>query len=199
MFAGTENIRNGTIEYMELQMKKHLFRDACIIVGSVFLAIVLVRMGIVHTLVGFTGDAYILASFVAGAFFTSVFTTAPAIAVLGSLGSTYPLFVVALVGGFGALVGDAIIFRFFKKNISQDVGYILTLTHSQKIQKLLELRMFRWFLTSIGALIIASPLPDELGLALLGMSRIPLRLFVPISFTFNVLGIYVIGMIARAL
>lgn len=199
MFAGTENIRNGTIEYMELQMKKHLFRDACIVVASVFLAIVLVRIGIVHALVALTGDAYILASFVAGTFFTSVFTTAPAIAVLGSLGATYHPLVVALVGGLGALVGDAVIFRFFKKNISQDVGYILTLTHSQKIQRLLELKMFRWFLTSIGALIIASPLPDELGLALLGMSRVPLKFFVPISFTFNVIGIYVIGIVARAL
>lgn len=180
-------------------MKKHLLRDACIVVLSVFVAIVLVRVGVVHRLVDLTGDAYVLASFVAGMFFTSVFTTAPAIAVLGSLGATYPLFVVALVGGLGALIGDAVIFRFFKKNISQDVGYALALTHSQKIQKLLELKTFRWFLTSIGALIIASPLPDELGLALLGLSRVPLKFFVPISFTFNVIGIYVVGTIARTL
>jgi hypothetical protein len=79
------------------------------------------------------------------------------------------------------------------------VDYALTLTHSEKIQKLLELKTFRWFITSIGALIIASPLPDELGLAFLGLSRIPFKLFVPISFVFNVIGIYIITILARTL
>jgi xanthosine utilization system XapX-like protein len=184
---------------MEKVMKRHLIRDGLIVLFSVYVAFFLSSIGVVDWLVSITSGFYIVSSFIAGMFFTSVFTTAPAIVLLGSIGSTNPPLIVALVGGLGALIGDFIIFRFFKKDLSQDVDYALTLTHSEKIQKLLELKTFRWFITSIGALIIASPLPDELGLAFLGLSRIPFKLFVPISFVFNVIGIYIITILARTL
>ena len=49
-----------------------------------------------------------------------------------------------------------------------------------------------------GAIIIASPLPDELGLAMMGLSRVPIAAFIPISYTMNFLGILLIEFIAGA-
>jgi hypothetical protein len=51
----------------------------------------------------------------------------------------------------------------------------------------------------VGAVIIASPLPDELGLALLGFSRIDRRYFFAISYTMNFIGIVLIGLAARGM
>ena len=50
-----------------------------------------------------------------------------------------------------------------------------------------------------GGLILASPLPDELGVAVLGFSKMRLKYFALLSFVFNFLGIAVIGLVARAL
>ncbi|HEY4478659.1 MAG TPA: hypothetical protein VI775_02350, partial [Candidatus Paceibacterota bacterium] len=50
----------------------------------------------------------------------------------------------------------------------------------------------KWLSPLIGAFIIASPLPDELGVALLGMSKIRIAVLIPLSFTMNILGIYIL-------
>ncbi|MFH1990444.1 MAG: hypothetical protein ABIJ19_01135 [Patescibacteria group bacterium] len=69
---------------------------------------------------------------------------------------------------------------------------------SEKLISIFKLRIFRWSLAFLGALVIASPLPDELGLMMLGFSKMKTSLFVPVSFLFNSLGILIIGLIARA-
>ena len=57
----------------------------------------------------------------------------------------------------------------------------------------------RWFLMGVGALIIALPLPDEIGLVMMGLSRMKARHLIPISFVLNSLGIALVGLVARAL
>lgn len=68
-----------------------------------------------------------------------------------------------------------------------------------KIKALINLRLFRWVSFALGALIIASPLPDELGISLLGFSKMKTVWFVPVSYVFNGIGILLIGAVARAL
>ena len=57
-------------------------------------------------------------------------------------------------------------------------------------------RIKKYLIYSFAGLVIASPLPDELGITLMaGFSKIkPLKLFL-ISFTFNTLGIIVMLLI----
>lgn len=176
----------------------HIATDIVIVLITIVFAIYISEIGAVDYMLGFFGSHYILASFVAGIFFTSVFTTAPAIAFLAILGGAHDPITVALVGGLGALIGDLIIFKFFKKNVSADIDYAITKTKSKRLAHLLRNKAFKWFITSVGALVIASPLPDELGLALMGLSKVPLHIFVPISFSMNALGIFVIALIARS-
>jgi hypothetical protein len=51
----------------------------------------------------------------------------------------------------------------------------------------------------MGGLIIASPLPDELGLALMGFVKTNNWTFAIISILCNALGIFVIAVVARAI
>ncbi len=179
--------------------RRHLIQDAVIIAASVALAWAIVHYSWVEALLAQTGEGVWLASFVAGMFFTSLVTTAPAIAVLGALSLEANLAVVALVGGVGAVLGDYLIFAFVRDRVSQDAAYLLRGPRVRRAPHIFSRRHFRRVLPVVGALIIASPLPDELGLALLGVSRIGVGTFFLISYVMNVAGIVVIGLVARGL
>jgi hypothetical protein len=55
------------------------------------------------------------------------------------------------------------------------------------------MHIFRWIAFVLGAVIIASPLPDELGIAILGFARLGSNLFVPLSFVSNFLGLVAVA------
>lgn len=180
---------------------KRLWKDGVIIVASVIVAVLIMQSGVLDRYILGSDGLYVLNSFVSGLFFTSAFTTAPAIVVLGKLGATHSPLIVALVGGLGALIGDLLIFSFIKSHITDDLMYFLKHSksgESRRIAHLFKYRFFRWSLGFLGALIIASPIPDEVGLALMGVSRISIGKFALVSFVFNALGILAISFAARA-
>jgi uncharacterized membrane protein YdjX (TVP38/TMEM64 family) len=184
---------------MEKKYKKRLVQDALIVVISILLAIVFAQSPYIEVIVSWADGYYIFAAFLVGIFFTSAFTTAPAIAILAKLTLAYNPWVVAIAGGLGALLGDLIIFSFIKNHVREDVGYLLSKAKSRRIRHILEHRFARWSLAFLGAIIIASPLPDELGLAMMGLSNVRTSRFIPVSLAFNTLGILLIAFIAHSI
>ena len=179
--------------------KNNLIKDITIIALSVLTAIILVKTGVVIDLIASSKELKLLGSFIAGIFFTSVFTAVPATVVLAEIAQINSVIWVALFGGIGAMIGDLIIFRFIKNRLFEDILYLLKKSKSEKLISIFRLRIFRWSIAFLGALVIASPLSDELGLMMLGFSKMKTSLFIPISFLFNSLGILVIGLIAKAI
>lgn len=177
-----------------------LLVDFVIIALSVVIAVVLVKTHVLITILTSTKELEFLGSFIAGMFFTSAFTTAPAIVTLGEIARVDSLFLTAIVGALGAVVGDLIIFRFIRDRFSEHLMELLKhQAGAKRMKALFKIKMFRWITFLMGGLIIASPLPDELGISILGFSKMRMRSFVPISLSFNFLGILAIGLIARAL
>ena len=166
---------------------------------SIVLAILLVQTGAVHQFVLFFGGWRLASSFIAGFFFSSMFTVAPSIAVLSDLALTYPIWEVALVGASGTAIADLFIYRFIKDSLSQDILYLFNLSSSRRLKHIFRTKVFHWVPPLIGALIIASPLPDELAMLFFGMSDFKKRWFILISFVFNFLGILAVGFITRSL
>lgn len=179
--------------------KRHLLQDAVVLGASILFAWAIVHYELVPLLLGLFGGSDILASFFAGMFFTSVTTTTPAMAFLGELSLQSSPVAVALVGGLGAVVGDYVIFAFVRDRIGDDIAYLLKRTGSPRFFKLFHRRSFKRLLPFIGGLIIASPLPDELGLTFMGIAKMPTSRFLVISYAFNTVGILLIGLAARAL
>src|SRR3989344_1382770 len=178
----------------------NLFRDLAILTFSITLAIILVKTGTLINILSSSRELSLIGIFVAGFFFTSIFTTAPAIIALGELATFNPLLLVAVLGGLGALVGDLIIFKFVRDRLSEDLTFAVTrFTRKDRIKHLLKSRLFKWLTLSIGAVIIASPLPDELGISLMGLSKLKTTAFVPLSFVLNSIGIALVGLAARAI
>lgn len=179
--------------------KNHLIIDLFIIAVSVVIAIFLVKSGVIAHFIGATRELKYIGAFIAGIFFTSAFTTAIATAAFIELAEFNSIFPLAILGGLGALLGDFLIFRFVKNRFSIDIKYLLSLSNRQRLYFIFHRRLFRWILVFLGALIIASPLPDEMGIAFFGLARMKTEKFAAISFIFNTIGISIIVLIARSL
>ena len=177
-----------------------LMQDVAIVALSVLLAIVLVKTGIISDLILRTEKLKIFGSFFAGMFFTSIFTTAPAIATLGSIAEHNSILLTALLGAAGAVIGDLVIFSFIKDRLTDHFHELISHNSIMKRNKaLFRLKYFRWITFLFVWLLIASPLPDELGIGLLGFSKMKTSQFIPLTFFFNFLGILVIGIVANSI
>lgn len=186
---------------MKIKKKyQNLTRDAALVMVSILFAAWSARTGFAESVVA-SVDAYaFLASALAGFFFTSLFTLAPASVALAALGELHPHIQIALTGAAGAVIGDLLLFLFVRDRISDDLALLFSGKRWKGLRKLIRKPLLHWLLPFTGALIIASPLPDELGLTMMGISRVSMAAFVPISFTMNFLGImlalYIAGTVA---
>lgn len=177
-----------------------LLHDVLIIVISISIATVLVKTRVLSNMLTSTLELEFVGSFIAGLFFTSIFTTAPAIITLGEMARINSIVPVAVFGALGAVIGDLIIFRFVRDKFSEHI--LVLVSHRgvwKRMRVLFKFRIFRWASLFVGGLIIASPLPDELGISLLGFSKIKTSWFIPLSFLFNFIGIILIGLVAKAI
>ena len=176
-----------------------MVRDLALVILSVFIAIILAKTGALKDLITSTQEVRFIGSFISGILFVSVFTAAPATVALGEIAQSNSVITVAIIGGLGALIGDFIIFRFVKDRVSQHFSYLIKVSKSERFFSIFKLRLFRWIIPFVGALIIASPLPDEIGVAMLGLSKMKNSYFILLSFLLNSAGILIIGLIAKAL
>lgn len=149
---------------------------------------------IINTIGGF---GYI-GAFITGIFFVSTFTVAPAMVVLYNLADRLNPFEVAILAGVGAVVGDYLIFRFFKDKVFEELKPLFFRFKGHYLQKIFKTPYFVWLTPLIGAAIIASPFPDEVGVGILGIAKLRNWQFALLSFFLNATGIFIIVTIARS-
>ena len=177
----------------------NLVRDLAIVALSILIAIILAATGALESLITLSQGVKFIGSFIAGILFVSVFTVAPATVAFGEIAQTNSVVWVAVIGGLGALAGDLIIFRFVKDKLSENILSIIKTSKAGKLQAIYKVKSLKWVIPLVGALIIASPLPDELGVAILGLSKVKSSVFIPLSFLLNSSGILIICLIAKTI
>ncbi len=138
-----------------------------------------------------------LGSLLAGIFFAYGFTAAPATAILLLLSTRQSILLTGFIAGFGALVGDLIIFKFIKYSFADEIK---KLSREKAINQFKIPSLFKKYLVPVFAgFIIASPLPDEIGVSLLAVSgSISTKYFSILSFVLNTTGIFVILLLGSA-
>ncbi len=169
-----------------------LVRDVVMIAIGIAVALILSKLGLIDYIVSLFKDYYVISSFLAGMFFTSVFTLAPASITLIHIAENSPIAGVVFWGGVGAMVGDLILFLFIKDRFAEHLKRTFKPSTVKYFMKSLHFGFMRWLSPIIGALLIASPLPDEFGITLLGMSKVKTVVLVPITFGMNMIGIYLL-------
>ena len=142
----------------------------------------------------------VLGGLLIGFGFTAPFGVAIIISVATSV---HPLFG-AIAGGLGAGIADVIIFSFVRHSFATELLELKTSAVIQHIQNWLyhesiPERIQQYLAWSVAGLLIASPLPDELGVAMLcGFTELKTRPFSIICFCLHTIGIFVIIATTRA-
>ncbi|MCX8159172.1 MAG: hypothetical protein N3D20_02695 [Candidatus Pacearchaeota archaeon] len=138
--------------------------------------------------------------FISGTLFTFGFTSAPATALFLLFAENVNPIIAALIGGAGALLADSLIFLFIRTSFKDE---IIKLEHEKIIHYIetkIPSKIKRIILPIIAGLIIASPLPDEIGISMLAAYRtISPKFFASISYLMNTIGILIILLIGRAI
>lgn len=138
------------------------------------------------------------AVFISGFFYTSFLTAPLSVILLVALAPLLNPYLLTAIAGAGAVMGDLLIIKFFRTVFS-----VFSFVRHRNSFKHLKKRLQRYRLDIIayilGGLIIASPFPDELGLILLGTSKLSYFKLAVLTFLLNGTGILIIVLTVRAI
>ncbi len=126
---------------------------------------------------------------VAGALYTYGFTASLGAVLLIAITPDHSPFLMAFLGALGATAADITIFKFLKGNLRSEVLRIAKFRPIRLVlnSKLMRARPIR---ALVGFLVIASPLPDEIGVAFISMTRMQISQFRLVCFAANFVGVY---------
>jgi uncharacterized membrane protein YdjX (TVP38/TMEM64 family) len=177
--------------------RKEILKDLFILVIAITITISLIESGYLDSFLLEARRIPILGSFVAGFFFTSVFTVSLSSVFLANIAQTYHLPVVVLMGALGAVISDLVLFLFIKERVVKNVENIVS--EAPSVSRIFKSEMFRFLDPIIGALFIASPLPDEIGLVILGLAHVSAKRLAIITFVLHSIGIFIVASIGVVL
>ncbi len=146
----------------------------------------------------FLGSLGFVGAFFAGILYVYGFTAAYGTAIFLILAKSNEIVSTGLVAGLGALLGDLIIFKFLRHSLSDELELLSKEKFFVRVSQKLPAGTKKFFLPAIGGLIIASPLPDELGILLLAASPVvSTKNFAAISYFLNTAGIFFILFVGK--
>jgi len=133
-----------------------------------------------------------------GLFLVSTFTVAPALVVLYHLADVLNPLEIAVLAGIGGVGGDYLIFKYLKDKIFIELKPLFKHLGGSYISAIFKTPYFAWLTPIIGAAIIVSPFPDEVGIGILGISKLKSWQFLMLSFLLNATGIFIVVTLARS-
>ena len=184
---------------MVYKYKNWKYKNTALLVASLIVLYYIADTDIVRQGIKTIGDLGYAGAFFTGALFVSTFTVAPALVILYNLADRLNPYEVALLAGAGAVLGDYIIYKFIKDNIMEELKPVFFKLGGGHIAKIFKTPYFAWLLPVVGAALIASPLPDEVGISILGISKLESWQFLLLSFVLNSIGIFIVVTLARAI
>ncbi len=185
------------MNYVHAQLMRYKFLSAFLV--SVVVAVFLAENQTFHNWFLELGELEYLGVFLSGMLFVSSFTVAASTVLIVILSENIHPLAIGIIGGAGALLGDLLIYKFLKNHLFQELTTFFGKEGTSYIRSVIHSKYVAWTLPIIGIFIIASPLPDELGISLLGLSKISQTKFMLISFISNAFGILAIASVARVI
>lgn len=183
------------MEYLQTQVWRYKFLSLFLV--SLLVAVFLAASEPFHQwLLGLNSLEY-LGAFLAGVLFVSSFTVATSTVVIAILSDNLNPLAIGLIGGAGAMIGDLLVFRFIKNHLIEELALLFGRRGTSYVKSVAQSKYIAWTLPIIGIFIIASPLPDELGISLLGLTKITETRLMLISFFSNAFGILAIASVAK--
>ena len=140
-------------------------------------------------------DPGVLTLFIMGYLFSFGFSTPFSIGFFLSLPPGTPG-IIALVGGFGAMLADLTIFGLIRISFKDEFNKLKSEKMIKKMngmKRVIPKKVRLYLLYALAGFVIASPLPDELGVAMIaGLTKIKPNVMAGLSFLLNTAGIWII-------
>lgn len=138
------------------------------------------------------GQFSYLSAIVAGAMFVCTFTVATGALIIFTLAKTSSPIELVLFGMLGAVIFDMFVFKTIKGSIDNEIVEVLNNPHFSRFKKLTHTKYFAWMMPLVGLLVFISPLPDEMGISLLGLTKLKTYQFLLISILNHALGMFLV-------
>ncbi|MDO8429321.1 MAG: hypothetical protein Q7S88_01710 [Candidatus Daviesbacteria bacterium] len=177
-------------------MKWH-HRHLVFFISGLVLAIILAGNPIFRSLISGLGTLGYLGAFIAGLLYVSSLTVGTSVVIISGLAQDLSPIMIGLIGGLGGTLGDYLIYKFVKDDLTREIGEMLTLNEKELLKKLVEINLVKRLLPIVGTIIIALPLPNEIGVTCLGLSNLSQKQFFLISFVANAVGITLVASVVR--
>ncbi len=189
----------STLHSINRAWLRYEYKHTSIAVILAILFIALIDTTAVAGLLSLVKQLDYFGAFIVGVLSVSFFTTAPAIVLLIDLANELDPIALAIIGGAGAMIGDWLLMLVFEERVVRELKPLLRKLHVHEMVARLRYKYTTWILIMAGVIALSTPIPDEIGVALLGVSRIKQAYVLGICFVLNTLGILVIVLAARAL
>jgi len=172
--------------------KRYKYKNLTFLSISFLVAFFFFENETIHSFLLHLGALEYLGAFLAGIMFTSTFTVALSMVILLILAENLNPIHIGIIAGVGAVLGDLLIFRFVRDNLYNEIKDVYNNFGGNHLRRVLHTKYFSWTLPVIGAALIASPLPDEIGISLMGIAKMKTYQFVILSFLLNSVGIFLV-------
>jgi len=172
--------------------KHHHYKKILLFILSVVIVFLLSQIPYFREAILGIGDWGYFGAIAIGFFYVITFTTVPALAVLYNLSLFLNPIELSLLAGVGSVIGDLVMFKLFKNKSLLHFHSEERKTKHSSLQRALHKRYLTWLTPILGALIIASPIPDELGISLLSVSKIKQWQFIILTYILDSVGIYLL-------
>ena len=161
---------------------------------SVALAIILFVAGAFDAIAHELNSYGYVSALAAGFLFPITFTSAAGALFLLELGELYNPIPLAILGGIGSTVADLLMFRFLKSGIVDELKALAVRLVSRRrldrMERITRHRVFLWAAPFVASFLIASPVPDELGLALFSLINFKPKYLTALALVLNTVGIF---------
>jgi hypothetical protein len=174
------------------------YKNTALLIISLILFFFFAEHPLIKNTIAFIGNFGYLGAFFVGIMFVSIFTVAPAGVMLFYMADTLNPLGVALAAGAGGVVGDYLILKYLKDKVFYELKPVFMNHGGKPLRKLFKTPYFAWSVPIVGAIIIMSPFPDEVGLGLLGISKMKQWQLLGMLFLLDVAGIFLIVIAARS-
>jgi uncharacterized membrane protein YdjX (TVP38/TMEM64 family) len=176
------------------------YKNTVLLAASVIILLVFADHAIIRGIVEAISDSGYIGIFFTGMFLVSTFTIVPATLLLSGIAQTYGYWETVFIGTIGMVLGDFLIFRFIRDTISAELRPIFnSIAREKHLKALFRSPFFAWMTPVVGAAIIASPLPDELGLSILGASKMTSSRFLALVTVLDFIGVALLVSVLRSL
>lgn len=178
---------------------KFKYPKIMLLILAIIMAYILFRNPFVNSFISHLGTLSYIGIFFAGMLFSFGFTAPFAVGFFITLNPSN-IWIAGIIGGFGALMSDLVIFNTIKLSFEDEFEKLRNSKTFVNISNLIERNLNHkikiYLMYAFAGILIASPLPDEVGVTMLaGLTTISAKNLVPISFILNTLGILILLML----